>query len=204
MAAALYGRVMRALSRRAGVRVFRFFRRELDTGTPPIAGPAGAELRLLQESEVIALCRDPELDLQDEAVRAAYGRGDRCVGALEGRKLLGYCWVAFAPLPHLDGVWVDFNERVGWLYKSFVPAAFRGRGIAPALYGLAEAQSAEAGRRYAVICVESHNAPSIGAARRAGYAGGGAAGYMRRGTRLRSWVSPRAGKAGVRFFLPGG
>lgn len=197
----LYARVARALARRAGLRVFRFFGRPLDT-TVPATVPAGLALRVLSEPQVLELCGQPELDLQPGAVSAAYARGDLCVAAFDASAAVGYCWIAFAPLPHLDGVWVSFHRRVAWTYKSLVRPSHRGRGIAPALYRFADSDCRERGRRDSVICVESHNRPSVSAALRTGYAPAGYGSYLLRGARVVAWCSPAAEGAGVLFFLP--
>jgi len=193
----MYARLMRGLARRSGLRVFRFFARPLH---PEPVARSGFELRHLSLAEVLVQCGDGELDLRESAVRDAYARGDFCAGAFEGHVLAGYCWLAFAPLPHLDGVCVRFRPDVAWLYKSFVRAAYRGRGLAARLYRFPDQKCAALGRRTSVICVESHNGPSIGAARRAGYTHAGYAAYLRRAGRLSGWYSPGTGAMGVRFF----
>jgi GNAT superfamily N-acetyltransferase len=191
------------LRRHAGLRVFRMFSRPL-ASEPLRALPEGVELRLLREREVLELCRDAQLDLRQESVAAAYARGDLCVGAFDAETVAGYCWFAFAPLPHLDGVWVRFAGSVAWVYKSLVRPSHRGRGIAPALYRVADDACLERGRSYSLICVESHNRPSDRAALRAGYAAAGYAGYLLRGSRLLTWSSAAAKGQGVSFFLPSG
>jgi GNAT superfamily N-acetyltransferase len=197
----LHARLAGGLRRHAGLRVFRMFSRPLES-EPLRALPEGVALRLLREREVLELCRDAELDLRQEGVAAAYARGDLCVGAFDAEMVAGYCWFAFAPLAHLDGVWVEFGRRVAWTYKSLVRPARRGRGIAPALYRFGDAACLERGRGTSVICVESHNRPSLRAALKAGYAPAGYAGYLLRGSRLVTWSSAAAKDRGVSFFLP--
>lgn len=164
----------------------------------------GLALRLMAEREVLSLCQDERLDLHAPAVQTAYARGDVCVASFDGESIVGYCWLAFAPVHHLDGVWVQFDRTVAWTYKSLVRPSHRGRGIAPALYRLADDACLERGRSYSVICVESHNHPSVRAALRAGYAPAGYAGYLLRGSRLLTWSSAAAKGQGVSFFLPSG
>ena len=198
----LHAKLARQLSLRAGLRFFRLFSRPL---APRRSEPlAGVEVRLLSLRDVLDLCRDPQLDLRHDAVAAAYTRGDVCVAAFEADTVAGYCWFAFAPLPHLDGVWVRFAGSVAWVYKSLVRPSHRGRGIAPALYRLADDACLERGRSYSLICVESHNRPSVRAALRAGYAPAGYAGYLLRGSRLVTWSSAAAKGQGVSLFLPSG
>ena len=195
----LYVRLMSRLGRQAGVRVFRIFGRRLRAW----AGPAAprVDCRLLPEREVLALCADPVLDLVPSKVQAAYRRGDLCVGAFEDGEFAGYCWFALSPAPQMDGAWLEFPDHVVYTYKSYVCPAFRGRGIAAALYGFADTQFLERGRTHAVLCVESHNRPSIAAARRSGFAEAGYAAYLA-GARLRAWHSRAAAGYGLRFFVP--
>lgn len=194
-------RVARGLARRAGLRAFRFFRRELDPAASASA-PAGLEIRALAEREVAPLCRRDALNLRPETVSAAYARGDFCAAAYESGELVGYCWLAFAPLPHLDGVWVGFSEEAAWTYKSFVLPSHRGRGIAPALYRFADRLCAERGRAFSILCTEAHNRPSVSASLRGGYAPAGHAAYLHPGKSLLAWMSPGARRLGVRFFVP--
>ena len=197
--AGLHGRLASALSRRAGLRAFRFFRRTLDTSAAAVM--PGLELRVLWERDMVPLSRRSELDLQPAKVSAAYARGDLCAGAYESGQLVGYCWFAFAPSPHLDGVWVDFHDEGVWMYKSLVLPSHRGRGIAPALYRFTDRLCMERGRTFSISCIETHNRPSIAAILRAGYEAAGYACYLRQDRKLLAWRSPGARLLGVRFFL---
>jgi len=198
----MYARFMPALARRAGIRAFRFYRSQPDLPAAEIPAPQDVELRPMTKHDVLELCCEPTLDLDAAKVSDAYARGDVCIGAFERGAAVGYCWLAFAPLPHLDGVWVDFDRRAAWLYKSLVLAPHRGRGIAPALYRFAQRSWSAKNRQYALICVESHNRASISAARHAGYGASGMGGYLLRRQELRCWLSRRARQASVRFYLP--
>lgn len=193
-----YGRVLRGLARRAGLRVFRVLSRPLEA----VSAPSPLAPRRLREDEVLALCADPQLDLREDAVRAAFARGDLCVAVPDGDTVAGYCWFAFSPLPHLDGVWVEFGSHAAWTYKSLVRPSHRGRGIAPGLYRFADAACRERGRTLSLICVEEHNAPSIAAALRAGFAPSGRAAWVRRSGAVRTWHSDAVTQQGVRFYVP--
>ena len=195
----MHHRLIRAIAALAGARAFRLFSRPLAAASAPAAG-----LRLLAPGEVLGLCGDPALDLAADKVKAAFDRGDLCAGAFDADRLAGYCWFAFAPLPHLDGVWVDFGPQVAWTYKSYVRPEYRGRGIARHLYVFGDAPALERRRAVSVICVESHNRPSIAAARGAGYANAGWAGYLRRPGPVRAWSSAAARGYGIRFIDPAG
>jgi GNAT superfamily N-acetyltransferase len=197
----MFDAVMRRLARHAGLRWFRFFERSLEPGVAQGVERSALQMRFVPPGEIGALWRDRELEVREEMARAASDRGDLCVAAYDGPLIAGYCWHAFAPLPHLDGVWVRFARHVAWPYKSFVRPAYRGRGIAQRLYRFADAAGVERGRITSVICVEAHNAPSVAAALRAGYRGVGAAGYLRRGSLFRDWYSAPVRRLGVSFYL---
>lgn len=137
---------MRRLARRAGVRVFRLFARPLADREANAIGWPNIKLRIIQEVDLLPLCADADLDLEQGRIKAAYARGDLCVGAYDHAGLLvGYCWLAFSALPHLDGVWVDFGPEVVWRYKSLVRPSHRGRGIASALYRFLATISSDSG-----------------------------------------------------------
>lgn len=196
---ALYGRLMRGLSHRAGFRLFRFFERDLTSSKA--REPEGLGMRLLSERDALALCAHPDLDLREDAVRAAYARGDVCVGAFAGEDPAGYCWLAFEPLQHLDGVSVAFGRSVVWTYKSLVRPSQRGKGVAAALYRFGDAACLERGRKTSVICVESHNTASVRAAERAGYASAGFGAYIVRPAAVLYWASARVRALGIAFSV---
>lgn len=191
--------LMARVARHAGLRHFRFFERALAAGAAPPTGEV--ELRMVAESEAAVLALDPALELRRQSLDISYRRGDLCVAAFEGSSMVGYCWLAFCPLPHLDGVSVNFAEHVVWTYRSFVRPSHRGRGIAPALYRYADAECRARSRTLSVVCVESHNAASVSAARRAGYGSAGQALYIRRSSSVRAWYSDAVSRNGVVFFV---
>jgi GNAT superfamily N-acetyltransferase len=203
MGESVHRKVLRRISSHAGLRLFRFFARPLQAQSESLTS-SGLDVRLLSEPETTGLCREHDLDLREAAVATAYSRGDLCVGAYDGRLLAGYCWLAFAPLHHLDGVSVKFDPEVAWVYKSFVRSSHRGRGIAPRLYCFADTDCRARGRTISLVCVESHNASSIGAALRAGYSDSGRAAYLRRGPLFADWYSAPVRERGVSFFVAKG
>ena len=197
----VHARLMGALARHCKLRVFRIFRRVLGCGR---LGEGGAALqyRLMREEELLAFCAEPALDLPAPKVRESYARGDLCVGALEGPNLVGYCWFAFSAAPLLDGVWIDFPAHLVYTYKSYVRPGFRGRGIAARLYCFPDTIVQERGRTAAFITVESHNRPSISAAKRSGFASAGTAGYLIRDEQILSWRSSLARRSAIRLRVP--
>ena len=192
---------MNVLARHAGTRVFRLFSRPLDPRREPTRLD-GMTLRVLDPHDALAMGQDQELSVAPEMARQAYTLGSLCIGAFHAERLAGYCWLAFSPVPHLDGVWADCDRQAVWTYKSFVRPEYRGRGIAAALYRWADAECLERGRRFSVMCVESHNRPSIRAAQKAHYRSLGLAAYATAGNVLIQTLSRGARRTGVRFFVP--
>ena len=191
---------MRQLARNGGLQVFRVFHRRLDGGQASAAVLPGLEIRPLSQTEVLGHCK-ASLDLSEQAVRAAFGRGGVCVGALKGEALAGYAWFALDRAPHVNGVWVEVPSQAVYRYKAFVHPAYRGRGVAPALYRFADRLFAGSGREYVVNCIATHNFSSIAASKSSGAMTLGFLGYWQRGRRFVAFHSPAVQRFGLRFYL---
>lgn len=197
----LHRALSRALYRLGSARLFRFYSRSSAEAVPSKAG-GGADLKWLSEKELHGLSANAELDLTPEKIGMACARGDLCAAAYVNERLAGYCWFSTAPLPHMDGVWVEYSPQVLWIYKSFVLPAYRGRGIAPALYGLASDLARGRDCTASLICVESHNAASVAAARRAAHLPAGMAAYRVTDASVAAWYGGALRAYGVRFYRP--
>jgi GNAT superfamily N-acetyltransferase len=196
----LTGILAHQLARRGRLHVLRVFSRPLDGGARSPA-PPGLELRSLSLAEVRSHSRDPALALREPMISDILGRGDLCLGALEGDTLVGYLWLAYAAAPHVDGIWVKVPPRAVYLFKTFIRPSHRGRGIAPALYHAANALAARPGRDVVVSCVELHNHPSIAATLKTGNRPLGALAYWRAGPWFAAFHSPAVRRLGLRFYL---
>ena len=199
LAARLYGAAMRRLDAACGLHAYCVFRRPLRQA--PGDGPPGIVLRRLNADQLLRYAADPQLELSRAIVSAAHARGDWCVGAFDGDRLVGYVWFALRDAPHIDGVWVRFAPDAVYTYKSFVLPAYRGCGIAVGLYRFADARFLAQGRRYALICVDTDNFPSIAAARKSGALSHGYLAYWRRGNGFVAFHTPRLRDAGFAFYL---
>jgi len=135
-------------------------------------------------------------------VRAAFERGDLCIGALDGARLVGYLWIGFSATPHVGGVWVDFNPRARYSYKSFVRPAYRGRRIVQGLYVVADDLCHRRGRRFLIHFVDADNRASLAAVLRSGSRRVGYACYLRWPGVFAAWRSPGAARYGFRFCRP--
>jgi hypothetical protein len=175
-----------------------------------LARPFGAALRTLQrdgrialraltEPEALAWCGDPELELKPDQVQAAFGRGEVCLGAFDGGRLVGYVWLAYGPAPHTGGMWVQFDPRGRYTYKKFVRPAYRGRKVAHGLSALGDAPAFARGREFSLHFVALGNRASLKSALRSGSRTVGYAGVLRCGQLSMPFRSPGARRYGFRF-----
>jgi ribosomal protein S18 acetylase RimI-like enzyme len=185
-------------ARRGGLQLLRVFSRPLrpaERGAPP----AGLELRLLGEDELVAHSRDPSLELREAMIRAQYRRGGVCLGVLDGALLAGYVWFAYDVAPHGEGIAVEVPPRAVYRYKALVRPAYRGRGIAPALYRAADFHVAREGRETVVSCIAPQNRASVAATLKSGSRPLGLLGYWRAGRLFAAYHSPAVRRLGLRF-----
>jgi GNAT superfamily N-acetyltransferase len=186
---------MHLAARRAGLHVLGVYCRRLGAA----AGVCNEDLhvRALDETELLAYCADPELELRESMVRS----GNTCIGAFSGDALAGYAWFAYDDAPHVNGVRVRVPRHAIYRFKTFVRPAWRGRGIAPFLYGAADELVARPDRGYVVNCIALQNAPSIAASLRSGDAPLGHLGYWQAGRRFLALHARGVQAFGLRFYL---
>ena len=171
----------------------------------PQAQDARKDVRvaLLSERELLPHCADPALELPEMQARAAFARGDLCVGAMHGGKLVGYQWLGFGPTPHVDGVWVRLDRRARYSYKKFVLPQYRGQRIAGMMSRRADVLCLLRGRDCSVSFIDIHNRASWRSSARLGSRTVGYAGYLWLGPRLVAFHSPGARRYGFAFYQPG-
>jgi len=143
--------IAKRLSRHAGICLSRVVVRPLAVfGATCVHGEV--RCRLVKERELLCWCVDAALELTAAQVRAAFARGDLCIGAYDGERLVGYEWLGFGPTPHVGGLWVQFSPHDCYMYKKFVLPAYRGHGIANLLDFKAD-EIAALYERERIICV---------------------------------------------------
>jgi GNAT superfamily N-acetyltransferase len=190
--------VLHQAGRRAGLHVLRVFSRPLRSAARGTQ-PPGLELRPLGMEEVLAQGREPGLELREAMIRESYARGGRCVGALDAGALVGYVWFAYDTAPHVDGISVQVPAHVVYRFKAFVLPSHRGRGIAAALYDMADPHVGRPGRDTIVDCVAPQNRPSVAATLRSGSRPLGALAYWRAAGGFASFHSSAVRRLGLRF-----
>jgi GNAT superfamily N-acetyltransferase len=166
--------------------------------TPP--GPIG--YCLMNERDLLPHCADADLELSEGHVRAAFSRGDLCVGAFAGGRLVGYEWLAFRRTPHMDGIWVEFDPGSRYGYKKFVRPEFRGRHIAAGLSAYGDPWCLRRGCSRTIAFIELDNDASWRAAARLGSRTIGYAGYLKLFDTFVAFRSKGARALGFRFEVP--
>jgi GNAT superfamily N-acetyltransferase len=168
------------------------------------APPHAIRYCLMDERDLLPHCADAALELPERHVHAAFLRGDLCVGALEGERLVGYEWLAFRPTPHIDGVWVEFDPGSRYGYKKFVLPEFRGRHIAAGLSAYGDPWSLRRGCTRTIAFIDLDNDASWRASARLGSRTIGYAGYLKLFDTFIAFRSKGAKALGFRFNVPGG
>ncbi len=188
----------RALSS-VGIHAWQVFARRLGAGE--LHAPPGIVLRFAPADDLRAQWSDAELEFTEGKARDAFARGEGCVGAFDGPRLVAYAWYAIEPAPHSNGLWMDFDRRAVYIYRAFVAPRYRGRGIAPALYRFADRLFLERGREIALLCIEAGNKPSLAASRHSGAHGVGYCAYWHGAGQFLSVRTSGVRHVGFRFYL---
>jgi ribosomal protein S18 acetylase RimI-like enzyme len=196
-------RIIRALRLYLGLHVLRVFMVRLDDAPALRQEQSGLRYAALTESELLGWCRDGELELDEAKVRGALRRGDICIGALHGNRLVGYVWFAFGNTPHVEGSWVRVERSTRYLYKAFIRPGCRRRGLASQMYAMASALCPRRGRVLGMLAVEADNTAGLRTPRRAGWRGIGYAGFLRCLGRVLPFRSYGALLHGFALFAPG-
>ncbi len=194
-----------SIRRYLGITVARVTSRPIWTtpiGLPTPVDSDNISFRVIEKRDLLPYCADPELELCDPFVRAAFDRGDWCVAAFDGNALIGYHWLAFGPAPHIDGVWVACDARARYGYKQFVRPQYRGRRIAGRLSTHCDALCAQRGCNRAIAFINIENHASWRAQLHRGAHTVGYAGYFKWQGLFAGFRTPGARKLKFRFFVP--
>ena len=140
--------------------------------------PTGIRIRSAEEKEMLQYCGEPEMQLPEGHVRAAFARGDLCAVAFHGSRLVGYEWFANGRTPHIDSVWVDFDTSARYAYKQFVHPQYRGRRVAAGLSTCLDNWYRRSGCTRAISMIDLDNGASWRSEARTGARTAGYAAYV--------------------------
>ena len=197
----LFARVTLLLQRFAGLNVHWVLARKL---VRPRAGshlPDGIAVRVIRREELLKAARDPELGMGSEFVRGALARGDTAFGAFDGDSLVCYSWHAFAPAPHVDGVWVRFDPPYQYVYNAFTRASYRGRRILAAVARYSDRYLLDRGHVAQIACTGIYNFSSLAAQKITGSRRIGLAGYVKLFGFFIPFRTPAVKRSGFAFEL---
>src|SRR4051812_14531234 len=113
-------RFVRDLRSYFGFHLLRVFMVPLDDAPRIRPEQSGLRYAALTHAELLQWCRDPALELDEIKAVTALRRGDICMGAMDGERLIGYVWFAFGHTPHVEGSWVRLQGGARYLYKAFI------------------------------------------------------------------------------------
>ena len=190
------------LRRVPGLFISRVMTQPLDGAVAALAVPGALTYRLCEHGELRAWSQDPELDLNPATIVTALARGDRCVGAFDGGRLVGYVWYAFGPTPDTSSVWVRIPGGGRYAYKGFIRRSFRSKGLGRELYTRAGAVCPREGRTFGITYIYADNIASIRPAEKAGWRTVGFAGYLERPGLFAPFQSAGARSIDFGFFRP--
>ena len=191
--------IAQRLSRHAGIYLSRVVVRPL-AGSEAPRPRAEIHCRVVKAEELRCWCLDPALELTDEHISAASVRGDLCVGAYDGERLIGYEWLGFGPTPHVGRLWVQFSPSDCYMYKKFVLPAYRGHGIAALLDAKADDIAALYERERIVCFIDLQNWASWRSAKRGLSWAAGYIGYIALFGSAIPFRTGGATREGFRFF----
>jgi len=160
------------------------------------------EFRQIDSSTLVRAISDPELDVDQEFVKAAIERGDLAFGAFDKSQLVSYVWRSMASAPHTDDLWVKVEQPYCYAYKSFTRTDYRGNHIVPGLILYSDQEMLKLGYTFRVGFVAITNFPSLAVGARMGSQAIGRAVYLHWFGRYFFFRSRQVADIGFEFFEP--
>lgn len=150
------------------------------------------DFRRLSLEDALAAAQNPDLDMTTEFVRDAFARGDICVGAYDGNKLVAYTWRTLNCGPITDTLWLELLDRSHrYGYKGLVLSDYRGTRLNMSVARFWDRHFVAMGIQWTVTYVDLHNLASMRSTfrdddrKRIGFAG-----YLHVGRRVWPFRSP--------------
>lgn len=151
--------------------------RELTSADTVLDIPPEFTMRVATRNDLVQAQPDwPKGALETEFIDAALARGDLCIAAFAGEKLLAMVWRSFSVAPHSDLVDIHVEKPYWYTYKMMTLPQARGTGLGGLLTVVCDRLCQDSGCVGGVGFVETHNYSSLRAnakvgAKRVGYAG---------------------------------
>lgn len=199
---ASYGAIARWLAARLGVHLLLIHCRPLGNAPPAGPLPPGHEIRYLTADDLGQVAEDGNLNLPASFARAAFDRGDVCMGYFDCGRLVSYFWSGFEAVPMQAGLWVRVPAGHSYAYKALTLEAYRGRHLQRLTLEANDRELTRRGLTHNVEYVAPHNFAQRAASARYGNTVVGLAGFARWGSRVIPFHSRGVKALGFRLFLP--
>lgn len=160
----------------------------------------GLTLRRATRADLVAASDENPDQLSPAFVSDALERGDFCVAAFDGPRMVAWTWASVDTAPHGDGVWVKVQPPYEYGYKSFTNPEYRRRRIIGRISLLRDRIAADIGCTQNVGFIETHNFVSVKSNQRLGSRLVGYAGYFRVFGRVFPFRTPGVVKHTFRFY----
>lgn len=200
----MYRLIMRGAGDYLGIHIVVVRTRFTTANTPNPCDLSEIEYRLIDSDDLRRAIDDPQLDLDQDFVRAAQERGDLGFGAFEKSKLVSYVWRSTTCAPHTDDLWVRVERPYCYSYKSFTRTAYRGNHIVPALILYSDKEMLKLGYTHRVGFIAVTNFASLAIGARMDSRVIGHAGYLQWFGRYLFLRSKQVADIGFEFFEPAG
>ncbi len=174
---ALYAEFMGRLSR--VIEVSGVYIRPYSGAQPAAELHASLTMRSTTVEDLEAAVRIRSLQLHQTFVDAALARGDACIAAFDGDRMVAYVWRAPTVAPHKHDLWVTFKPEHEYSYKGFVEPQYRGYRLFHLMIVFSDAESIRLGFTHGISIIETHNFASIRSTALHGNRRIGIAGYVR-------------------------
>ena len=165
----LYDLTLRAINRLAFLRILR----AVAIATPD---PKALERRpeysygFLSRALLLSFAVDPQYEMNEEFLRRALAKNDRCYGVVAGDTLASYGWYSTSPTVALtDDLELQFDPAYVYMYKGFTQERYRGQRLHATGMALALQEYRAEGSKGIVSYVESNNFSSLKSCYRMGY-----------------------------------
>lgn len=195
-----YAYTMLMLNRFLGFRLSAIRAKHIDSDKYERFEKNGIVYRTLSAFDFNVMELNQSLDISHTFIEKAFARGDQCVGALDGKKVVGYAWRSSSQVEVDYPIYMQFGNKLYYRYKGFVAPEYRGKDIFNNIKLVAESAQIGLDRTYAFGCIETHNYPSLKASHKHGDISIGYTAYISNRFFFLSWSSKKAKHWGIRTF----
>ena len=174
--------------------------RPIQHASEHLSASAEFTTRIATEDDLAQACSEMSDQLSQDFVDAAFMRGDICCAVFKGPRMVCFQWSSFATAPVAQGLWVEFNKRYRYGYKTFTRPEYRGRRLSGMVNRFDDAQCNARGCTHTISYVETHNYASLAFGERLGNQRVGYAGYVRLFNRTYPFRTTGVKRHGFRFY----